>query len=298
MARGVAEDCVACALGGETPVVAGRAGDARGRERVRVGIRGRVDAVAVAPGRAGEVGRARGRVRLVAQVVAEYRGQAVGGVVVDGDGVGRARCLRDAVCPALDAHPVVDPGLLGVVVVAGDVVPEAVSFRRVAGFRAVIVEDDVKPTRACVVDDQGENVARVLALAGGAGAVGVGVRHRVEFPHRVGEGDADGAVAVLPDLVDDVGVVVRVEAVGDAVRGLEAVPVDARDAELGSARRDDLVPARRPARQRRRGCTADHDAGEGETKKLPGSDVWTHENPSLLNGMSVSDEGQDGGSAS
>ena len=89
----VAENRVARALGCKTPVVTGRAGDASGRERVRVRIGRRVNAVAVSPRRAVEVRGARRRVRLVAKVIAEDDGQPVGCVVVHGHCIRRARRL-------------------------------------------------------------------------------------------------------------------------------------------------------------------------------------------------------------
>src|SRR5215213_2107400 len=241
----VAEDGVARALGGEPPVVARRSRDARGRERVRVRVGRGADAVAVAPRRARKVRGARGRVRLVAKVVADDDGQAVGGVVVYRDGVGAARRLLYAVRPALHAHPVANPLLLGVAALAGDDVPEAVAVGGVARGRAVVVEYDVQALRARVVDYEREYVARALAAARRAGALRVGVRDGVQLPHRVGERDADGVVAVLLYLVDDRRVVFRPEAVRDVVGGLEPVPVDARDSELRAARRDDFAPARR-----------------------------------------------------
>ena len=77
MPAGVSEERIARALSGQAPVMTGGGRHTRGREGVGVGVRLRGDAVAGSPSGALQIGGVGRGVRLVAQIVAYYRGEAV-----------------------------------------------------------------------------------------------------------------------------------------------------------------------------------------------------------------------------
>ena len=137
--------------------------------------------------------------------------------------------------------PVVDPALLGVVAVAGDV-PHVLA-EVVVSLRRVAVQDHAQADLAAVGDDL------VHALDGGQ-PLQVGVLREVDAvggharaQHLVGEGQAQGVEAQALHLIEHGLVTARPQAVQRMVARLEAEPVHARDAHRVATGVHDLVAA-------------------------------------------------------
>ena len=166
-----------------------------------------IGAAAIPAGTAGV-----GVMRLIAEVQADHGGVA-----------GVAFC---------EAGPVVDPG--GFRVLRG--VPEAARLGAVASLGAVVVEDDPEIEGACGGDDLIEDLEGVETLEVAVDAIGEADAggSRGGLDHLVGERNTNRVVALGLDGLEDGFVVLRGEASRDGTGGLEAIPVDAGDA-------DDLV---------------------------------------------------------
>lgn len=127
--------------------------------------------------------------------------------------------------------PVSDPCGFGV----GGAVPETVFLTAAAGVGTVIIEDHLEAEGAGGLDDVIEDLQRgLVAEVGVNGAVGAGEAYVFGddggFYDGVGEGDAEGVVAVGADGAEDDFVVLGIKAAEDCLAGFEAVPVDICDA--------------------------------------------------------------------
>src|SRR5438045_3156658 len=114
-------------------------------------------------------------------------------------------------------------------------VPKAVGFGGVAGFGAVIINNDVKADRSGVIDDVGQDVASVFAFAGWTETDEMVRGDGIALPHLIRIRQADGAEAVCLDFVKDEGIVLSPEAAGSVCRGFGAIPVHAAH-DVGSTR--------------------------------------------------------------
>jgi len=174
-----------------------------------------------------------------------------------------------------ECYPVVDPG--GLRIAAGE--PEAAAFSAVAGFGAVVVKDDFEVESAGVGDDFVEDLEGVESLQAGVdGSRAVVVADAGwdlrGLHHLVGEGQADGVVALALDGLQDGFVVLRGEAAGDGACGFEAVPVDACDANLLIVEVEDLAAAGVPvAVALGQGRYGYRKGGEGEEESSPKAHV-------------------------